>query len=238
LIEEAVVTASSTSRGRARGLAGSALVAGVTVLLALTGCGAGQLAQTAREQSAISGVNGEAGTGGSIALRNALIPFNGTQGYALGGTAPIAISIFNNGLSPVKLVDVTAEDATDVVLIGGPAAPQPIPSPTTTAPSPAGSPAPSGSPTASPSPSPSPTKAAPAGQTSFSIPISAGNYALLTPDSGTYLQLVGLKKALAPGEQSTVVFKFDDGSSASMTLPVGPATGTVPRPGPVVSPGE
>ena len=52
---------------------------------------------------------------------------------------------------------------------------------------------------------------------------------MLTPQDGTYLQLVGLKRSLAPGDRLPVVFTFDDGSSATMTLPVGPATAAVPR---------
>jgi copper(I)-binding protein len=49
-----------------------------------------------------------------------------------------------------------------------------------------------------------------------------------------------LKKSLAPGDTVTVVFTFDDGSSATLTLPVGPATAAVPRNPSVVtaSPGE
>lgn len=225
------MTASSTSRRRARILAGCALGAGVAALLALSGCGSGQLAQTAQQQSAIAGVNGQAG---AIALRNALVPFNGPDGYPQGGTAPIAVSIFNNGLNAVKLVDVTAAAAaSDVVLVGGPAAATPIPSPTSAAPSPSGS--------ASPSPAaPAPAPAAPSGQTSFSISIPSSSYALLMPQYGTYLQLVGLKQALVPGTAVVVTFTFDDGTSATMTLPVGPATAAVPRGGPVVSasPGE
>jgi hypothetical protein len=227
MIEEAVVTASST---RFRLIAGSALVA---ALLALSACGAGQLAQTAKQQSAIAGVNGEAGDG-RVALRNALIPFDGSQGFQQGGNAPISVSIFNNGLNTVKLVDVSAADtAADVVLVGGAA--------TNLAPSPsAPPPSPPSSPTASPSAAPSPTAPAPSGQTSFSITIESGGYAVLTQQDGTYLQLVGLKKSLAPGDTVTVVFTFDDGSSATLTLPVGPATAAVPRNPSVVtaSPGE
>jgi copper(I)-binding protein len=230
LIEEAVVTASSTRRGRIRLVAGSALVG---ALLVLSACGAGQLAQTAQQQSAIAGVNGQTADG-SVALRNALIPFNGPQGYPQGGNAPMAVSIFNNGPNAVKLVDVSAKDASDVVLVGGAAA--------NLAPSPSAPPPATASPTgtASPSPAPSPTATAPSGQTSFSITIGSGGYAVLTQQDGTYLQLVGLHKSLAPGDTVTVVFAFDDGSSATMTLPVGPATAVVPRNPAVVtnSPGE
>jgi hypothetical protein len=237
LIEEAVVSASSTSRGRARILAGSVLVAGAAALLALSGCGAGQQAQTAKQQSAIAGVNGNAGPALSVALRNGLIPFNNTQGYSAGGTAPISVSIFNNGLSTIKLVDVSPadpKDATDVVLIGGPAQAAPIPSPS---PSPTGTPAASGSPSPSGSASPSPSASkAPAGQTSFSIEIGSGDYVVLTPDNGTYLQIVGLQRAFTSGDRLPVKFTFDDGTTSTLVLPVGPATNAVPRNTPVLSP--
>jgi copper(I)-binding protein len=216
LIEEAVVTASSTRRGRIRLVAGSALVG---ALLALSACSAGQLAQTAQQQSAIAGVNGQTADG-RVALRNALIPFNGPQGYQQGGNAPMAVSIFNNGPNAVKLVDVSAQDASDVVLVGG-AGTNVVPSPSAPPPSPTA--------TASPSAAPSPTTTAPSGQTSFSITIASGGYAVLTQQDGTYLQLVGLHRSLASGDTVPVVFSFDDGSSATMTLPVGPATAVVPR---------
>jgi copper(I)-binding protein len=226
LIEEAVVTASSTRRGRIRLVAGSALVG---ALLALSACSAGQLAQTAQQQSAIAGVNGQTADG-RVALRNALIPFNGPQGYQQGGNAPMAVSIFNNGPNAVKLVDVSAQDASDVVLVGG-AGTNVVPSPSAPPPSPTA--------TASPSAAPSPTTTAPSGQTSFSITIASGGYAVLTQQDGTYLQLVGLHRSLASGDTVPVVFSFDDGSSATMTLPVGPATAVVPRnPAVVTTSGE
>jgi copper(I)-binding protein len=229
------VTASSTSRGRARIVAGSALVAGVAALLALSACGAGQLAQTARQQSAIAGVNGEA-AGGLVSLRNALIPFSGPQGYDQGGTAPIAVTIANNGLNTVKLVDVTSTAASDVVLVGGPAAATTAPPKTSAAASPTGSASPGASPAATTAPPP----AAPPGQTSFSVAIDSGSYVVLMPQNGTYLELVGLQQPLPVGSTVAVVFKFDDGSSTTLNLPVGPATAAVPRVPPVVtqSPGE
>jgi copper(I)-binding protein len=220
------VTASSTRRGRIRLFAGSALVG---ALLALSACSAGQLAQTAQQQSAIAGVNGQTADG-RVALRNALIPFNGPQGYQQGGNAPMAVSIFNNGPNAVKLVDVSAQDASDVVLVGG-AGTNVVPSPSAPPPSPTA--------TASPSAAPSPTTTAPSGQTSFSITIASGGYAVLTQQDGTYLQLVGLHRSLASGDTVPVVFSFDDGSSATMTLPVGPATAVVPRnPAVVTTSGE
>jgi copper(I)-binding protein len=132
----------------------------------------------------------------------------------------MAVSIFNNGPNAVKLVDVSAQDASDVVLVGG-AGTNVVPSPSAPPPSPTA--------TASPSAAPSPTTTAPSGQTSFSITIASGGYAVLTQQDGTYLQLVGLHRSLASGDTVPVVFSFDDGSSATMTLPVGPATAVVPR---------
>jgi copper(I)-binding protein len=242
LIEEAVVTATRTRRRGARLFAVSALVAG---LAALSACSAGQITQTSDQVSAVPGASGNTGPGGTIALRNALVPYNDPAGYPQGGNAPIIVRIFNSGLNPVTFVSAEAPDsAASVELVGGTVATQ---VPTTAPPSPSiaasksGSPSPSGSASASASASPSPSAAPkPAGPTRFAVSIAPSGYALLVPGQGAYLQLTGLTQALTPGLLVKVTFTFEDGSAATLTLPVGAATVALTRdpPAPGFSGGE
>ncbi len=130
--------ASRFSRHGVRLGAASALLVGVPSCL--SACSAGQITGTSVQVPPIQGVNADAGSGGTIALRNVLITYNGPGGYPRGGTAPLEVRIFNNGTQPVTLVRVTAGDAAaGVTLAGGPQAPPPEPSPT---PPPAESPSP------------------------------------------------------------------------------------------------
>ncbi len=231
----------------------SALVAGACV--ALTGCSAGQLTQTATQVSAVPGVNV---TVGSIALRDLKILYNGSDGYQAGDNAPMEIRIFNDGTKPVTLTGVTADGAQAVTLVGSPgatASPAPTtpvsPSPATspspdTSPSPATSPSPEASPATPPSPGASPSpeaspapSAAPPTSSQLSIQIPPQSYVLLVPEQGSYLQLTGLTQAVGPGDEVRVTFTFDNGASVPIEIPlVAPPGITVPRATPVVEGGH
>ena len=214
----------------------AALLAGA-VALGLVGCSAGQLTQTADQVPAVPGANV---TVGVIALRNLQIAYNGPDGYAAGGNAPLIVRIFNDGTKPVRLTGVTAPGTARTVVLTGGATATSSPVPTSAAPSPtatgsaspSASASPSGSASASASASPSPTGAA-GGQESFSIEIAPQSYVLLVPGSGPYLQLVGLINELTPGMSADVAFTFDDGSKAEASVPFAPAPSPV-RGSPVV----
>jgi len=176
--------------------------------------------------AAVPGANGNAGPDGTVALRNALVPYNNPAGYPQGGNAPITVRIFNSGLNPITLVGAEAPgSAASVQLVGGTVATQ---APTSAPPSPSIGASKSGSPSASAVPTAT-TPPKPAGQTNFSVAIASAGYALLVPGQGAYLQLTGLTQALTPGLLVTVTFHFDDGSKATLSLPVGPATGALSR---------
>jgi hypothetical protein len=220
-------------------LAASALVAG---LAGLSACSAGQITQTSNQVAAVPGANGNTGPGGTIALRNLLVPFNDPAGYPAGGDAPMIVRIFNDGANTVTLVGVTAVGtASGVTVVGGTATPTPTPARTSASPktSPSatssatpdrsGTPTGSASPTPGGSPTPSPTASVPAGSAKISVAIPASGYAELVPGQGQYLQLTGLTNALTPGQGVPVTFTFDDGSSITLSLPVGPATAAVSR---------
>jgi hypothetical protein len=227
---------------RARLVAAFALAAGVVALAALSACSSGQITQTSSQVGAVPGANGNAGPGGTVALRNALIPYDGVNGiYPQGGNAPIEVRIFNNGPKTITLVNVTAEGtAAKVLPVFGARAAKPVPTtvaPTSASPAASGSASPSGGPSGAPtSATPSPTPPAPAPvATTISVAIAPSGYALLVPAETTYLQLTGLTTNLTPGVSVPVTFFFDDGSQVTLRLPVGPATVAVPRPSPVVS---
>ena len=215
--------------------AASALLVGAVVLSA---CSAGQITGTSLQVPPIQGVNANAGPDGTIALRNVLIPYNGTDGYPRGGTAPLEVRIFNNGTQPVTLVRVTAGDAAAGVTLAGVSQPQPLePSPT---PPPAESPGESPSPTAPVTPDATPpTPAEPPGQGTFAIEIAPGSYVLLVPGEDQYLQLVGLSEPLPPGSSVPVTFQFRDGGTTTVTVQVPMGLPTTPLPRPTLAvPGE
>ncbi|MGY1947935.1 hypothetical protein [Nocardia asiatica] len=96
----------------------AALAAGAAI--ALSGCSAGQISQTADQ---VAAVNGSYADVGSIALRNVHIVYpNEGGGYnnAKGGKALIALSIINNSASvPDELTSITTDLGT--VKLTGPA---------------------------------------------------------------------------------------------------------------------
>jgi copper(I)-binding protein len=165
--------------------------------LLLSGCGSGQISQTAGMQPAVPGANSTVAptADNSIQLRNVTLAYPGVDGYRQGANAPLLLHIFNTGQQPVTLVRVQTDAASAVTLSGGPvpsghaspspggtAAPRetvsPFASPSETpsvspSESPSGSPtsSPSGSPTSSPSGSPTET---PSASPSESLPASPG----------------------------------------------------------------
>ncbi len=84
------------------------IVACCAAALALAGCGAGQLAQTSSEVSAVDGTSGNVGH--FIALRNVLLPYPPSQTgtYPAGSTVPVVLTIVNQGDQPAELVAVTS----------------------------------------------------------------------------------------------------------------------------------
>jgi periplasmic copper chaperone A len=99
----------------AAALTGAALV----IVLALAGCGAGQLSQTAQQTTATGGANGQVG---DIAVRDAQLrydrPVPGGEVYAAGQDAPLQLTIVNEGATQDRLVAVTSPFATAVVILG------------------------------------------------------------------------------------------------------------------------
>jgi copper(I)-binding protein len=93
----------------------SALIAGV----ALAGCGAGQITQTAEQVAAVEGANAGAG---EIAVRNATIefdaPVHGAAIYPAGADAPLEMTIVNSGYEVDRLVAASSPIAASVQISG------------------------------------------------------------------------------------------------------------------------
>lgn len=90
--------------------------------LALAGCGAGQLTQTAAQQAAVTGAAGDAG---EISLRDVRFPYpaDPTSRYPVGASVPLLATIINHGDEADELVAVTSPAASEVRLSGDTAIP-------------------------------------------------------------------------------------------------------------------
>lgn len=97
----------------------AALIAAVcTITLALAGCGAGQITQTDSQAAAVDGASGD--VGGTIALRDVLIPApsNSDGSYPAGSSAPVLLTIINQGASADELISVSSPAADRVLVLG------------------------------------------------------------------------------------------------------------------------
>jgi copper(I)-binding protein len=92
-----------------------AVAIGVSALLGVVGCSAGQVAQTAEMEPA---VNGNSGQVGSLLLRDVVVayPENG-EPYRAGEDAPLTLTIVNVGGDDDELTEVTTE-AGEVEIVG------------------------------------------------------------------------------------------------------------------------
>ncbi|MFR9806565.1 copper chaperone PCu(A)C [Pseudonocardia sp. RS010] len=88
--------------------------------LLLSGCGAGQIAQTAEQVAAVGGAGAVTG---DVAVRNAEIVW--PEGlaptgaiYQQGGQAPVAMVVVNDGGAADRLVSASSEAASQVVVTG------------------------------------------------------------------------------------------------------------------------
>ena len=219
------------------------LLAGVAAAsMLLSGCSAGQVAETARKVPSLGGVNAQS-ENGAYKVRNVSIDYLSPEGYPAGGTAPLTMALFNDSIDPVTVT--ISSDAAESVSLGGEIAERPGPESSPSA-SPEASETPETpqSPGAEPSPSltgpgataspvtPSPSQPATAtGPASVEIP--AYGYVSLTQESGNFVQLTGLKQALRPGDTVTVTFDFGNGQVVTAVVPVATPLSPAPRNSPV-----
>lgn len=179
----------------------TALFAGALVgALALTGCGAGQIAGTAEQQAAVSGNNTSVGP---IAVRDAVIAFGeeveGGAVYTRGAAAPLSMTIVNEGTEADTLVSASSPWASSVEISGEteiPAgraivvqgeAPAPAPTPTRGA-------RPSGAPTTTPA---------------------------AESEGGTQIVLTGLREDIRAGISYDITLVFANAGEVVVQAPVG-----------------
>lgn len=204
-------TASQARRSAVRrsAVAVAALAAGAA--LALSGCSAGQIAQTARQ---VSAVNGNTADVGDVALRDVRILLPQSEQYtnAKGGKALIAFSVVNDGASqPDELSSITTDLGTVKI----------TPADTTLEPGRtvvAGGPKAMQSATSATSASAAPTSASVAP----SAPAQAGVDGKPTTGASTpiLVEISGLTKDITPGPTYPVTFNFKQAGTVEVNVPV------------------
>jgi hypothetical protein len=198
----------------------AATVAGVGIMLA-SGCGAGQIAETANLVPAVPGGSGtvavpalpsDPSSGGTVSVQNVTFDYNGPAGYPVGSSVPISVRIINTSGVNLELTGVQAAavqppgDLGTVALVSASA------SVGTPSAAPSALPTPSGSVSPSAPASPSPAPAAPL---PISVKIPAEQLVDLSTQVQQYLAVTGLTQALLPGDRTVLTFSFTDTSDPS-----------------------
>ncbi|MFC4019796.1 hypothetical protein ACFOW4_17890 [Micromonospora sp. GCM10011542] len=227
-------------------------MAAATSLLA-SGCGAGQIAETANKEPSVQGVNLSAGNN-NYSVRGLLVEYPGTEGYKAGQDAILNAVIYNDSKSTVT-VTVTTQSAREVVIGSGPLSPSastsesPSASPSESA---SASPSTSESRSASPSATPSetgsssatpsaPESARASGSASPSTPgqparieLAPQSYIQLNTEAPQQLRLIGLTEALRSGQNVFVTFDFGNGNTVTGPAPIAVPLTPAPRSSPIV----
>nr|WP_205807455.1 hypothetical protein [Micromonospora sp. HNM0581] len=204
-------------------------IAAATGLL-LSGCGAGQISETANKVPSIQGVNLQAGDG-RYAVRAAALAYPGVEGYQAGDNALLNVVLYNDSPDPVT-VTVSSSDAREVVLTTVAAATSPAPA---GSPSPDTSATPEESPEVSPSPddsqSPDPAGSPTSGPARIEIPPLS--YVQLNTEGEQVLQLLALNEALIAGQSVTLTFDFG-GETVTSPAPIAVPLTPLPQPSPII----
>jgi hypothetical protein len=208
------VTRSIRRPRRAAVLLGGAALAGA---LLVSGCGTGQIAETANRRPTTVGLDAQTADN-RYQVRNLSLVFPGVEGYPAGGNAPLEVGLFNETKQPVT-VRISTTGARSIVLLDKASA--------TTAPV-----TPTESPESSPSggeatPAPSPE---PAGRPA-EIHLPAYGHVLLGQTHGEWLELIGLNQGVRTGGTVNLVFDFGGNiieTNAPIALPLTPVPPATP----------
>lgn len=109
---------SRTDRHSPRGRGWAAVL--LTAALALSGCAAGQISQTAQQ---VSGVDGSEGTAGYIGVRNVLLATPEGSNYPTGSDIPLLLWISNDSQAGDTLTGASSPAAASVEITGNAAIP-------------------------------------------------------------------------------------------------------------------
>ncbi|AXB45616.1 hypothetical protein A4R43_26570 [Amycolatopsis albispora] len=206
---------------------------GLGAVLALAGCGAGQITQTDTQLPAVTGGFADLG---KLAVRDAKLTFPGDAAfYPAGATAPLEMVVANNGPADDELIDVSSEGAADAEIQGyqavvsgskltvSPMGHEHEPAAHAAQP-PSGTQQPSGAqqpPSASNPPSNAP------GSASQAPPPPPADAVEEHPVGHAVINLVGLKAPMYPGQTLKVTLTFRDAGSVVVDVPI--ASSTRPR---------
>lgn len=216
---------------------GAGLVGSAAAAALLTGCAAGQVAQTVDQYPV---VDGAAGNAGQLLIRNAgIAPPSGINGYAKGGTATLQLVVVNGTNKDDRLVSASSPVAGGVVLSAA-GLPEGIsaatssesasvslsPSSTVT-----GTPAAKGSASGARTSASRSAPAAAGAGTGTPIEIRADQvvqvgFSVVGPN----IVLTGLNSALLPSQTVPMTFRFASGASLSLALPVKLSSASPSRP--------
>ncbi|GIM93457.1 hypothetical protein [Paractinoplanes toevensis] len=218
--------------------AGAAMVA----VIALAGCSAGQVAETAILKAPVSGLNTQS-PDGALLVRNLQVIYNNPEGYEANGTAPIELSLFNQTEQPmtVTITSKPQQEATEGVvsaqqigLSGGAAAASPSANP-----EPSGSRPPANSglpseqvegPSAGTSSEPAaPAEPAEAALQPAKITIPGLSSATFLPQDDEMLVASGLSGKLRPGYSLSLTIQVDNGQTLDVVAPFGVPASPVSR---------
>ncbi|WP_430781339.1 hypothetical protein [Actinoplanes sp. G11-F43] len=215
---------------RSLGTRSAGLVAGAATVaaLALGGCSAGQVAETAILDTPIAGVNAQS-ENGSVLIRNLQVEYNGVDGYHAQESAPLEVSLYNETNDPVTVtISPQAVDRPQVVAgrqVGL------VSTATVTTPGQVSASAPSAGPSASAGPA---TAAKPA-----TINLPAQGSALFRPSDASQLQIIGLTEELKPGMSVALTFEFSNGQAPlNLEAPVASPLTPAPRGSAEIAEGE
>ncbi|MFG1605789.1 hypothetical protein [Actinoplanes sp. NPDC049265] len=223
-------------------VAGSATVAA----LALTGCSAGQVAETAMKKPSNSGVNAS-NSNNSVVVRNLQAVYNGVEGYAPGTPVPLEVALFNQTTEQVVVTISSrplsgaapsqgAVAAGQIGITGGPGAAsasaaaepsgsRPPASPDTETPDNVPSGSASGGP-AVPPPAPGNTPQLQPAR----ITIGAMGSASFMPGDSSQLLATGITSKVTNGQAINLVFEFSNGAQPlELQAPVGVPMSAAPR---------
>ena len=197
--------------------------------LALSGCSAGRVTQTASQVRDKTGGQGQVG---DLRLRQVELAYPDAGSYAAGANAELQLAIANDSSQSDTLTSVSGTGFsravfTDLATLEG------ITPATTSSPSAAATPtatqAPAGAtPTGSGSATPGATATGVPGATASSsaattaeIPIPAGQTVFVGPDEqGDHITLLGLDKSLTTGQYVTLTFTFEKAGDVTVLATV------------------
>ncbi|MBM2617229.1 hypothetical protein JIG36_16875 [Actinoplanes sp. LDG1-06] len=203
-----------------------ALAAGVATVavIALAGCSAGQVAETAMLKTPISGLNTES-PDGRLLIRNLQVVYNDPEGYPANSDAPLEISLFNQTTDEMTVL-ISSKPLQDEV--AGVVSAQQIGLTGSAAPAASASAAaPSTLPSAGASSAPA-TPAEPALEPAR-ITIPPLGSAVYLPEDDQKLMAAGLSDELVPGHSLSLVLEVSGQSqpielTAPFAVPLSPAS--------------